>query len=105
MMMEEFEYRSLLRQLNEEHRLIFDDVMHRKQLYFDTSICLFLTRDVGIGKNFTLKFIIQGLLQLYNKNISFDLAKTKALLMTSIGKTTFNINNLTMHSKLNILVQ
>ncbi len=42
-MMEEFEYCILLRQLNEEQRLIFDDVMHRKQLYLDTSICLFLT--------------------------------------------------------------
>jgi hypothetical protein len=30
MMMEEFEYLGLLRQLNEEQRLIFDDVMHRK---------------------------------------------------------------------------
>jgi hypothetical protein len=29
-MMEKFEYRSSLRQLNEEKRLIFDDVMHRK---------------------------------------------------------------------------
>jgi hypothetical protein len=28
MMMEEFEYCSLLQQLNEEQRLIFDDVMH-----------------------------------------------------------------------------
>jgi len=32
MMMEEFEYCGLLKQLNEEQRLIFDDVMHRKQL-------------------------------------------------------------------------
>jgi hypothetical protein len=30
MMMEEFEYYSLFRQLNEEKRLIFDDVMHKK---------------------------------------------------------------------------
>jgi hypothetical protein len=28
MMMEEFEYHSLLKQLNEKQRLIFDDVMH-----------------------------------------------------------------------------
>jgi hypothetical protein len=34
-MMEKFEYRSLLRKLNEEQRLIFDDVMHGKQLYLD----------------------------------------------------------------------
>jgi hypothetical protein len=33
MMMEKFEYRIIFRQLNEEQRLIFDDVMHRKQLY------------------------------------------------------------------------
>jgi hypothetical protein len=30
MMMEIFEYHSLLKQLNEKKRLIFDDVMHRK---------------------------------------------------------------------------
>jgi hypothetical protein len=47
MMMKEFEYCILLKQLNEEQRLIFDDIMHRKQLYHDISICLFLTRGVG----------------------------------------------------------
>jgi hypothetical protein len=30
MMMKEFEYQNLLRQLNEEQRLIFNDVMHTK---------------------------------------------------------------------------
>jgi hypothetical protein len=60
MMMEEFEYLSLFKQPNEEQILIFDDVMHRKQLYPNTSICLFLIRGVGIGKKFTLKLIIQG---------------------------------------------
>jgi hypothetical protein len=30
MMMEEFEYRNSFKQLNEEQRLIFDDVMHKK---------------------------------------------------------------------------
>jgi hypothetical protein len=62
MMMEEFEYHSLLIKLNEEQRLIFHDIMHRKKLYPDTPICLFLTRGVRTGKTFTLKFIIQGLL-------------------------------------------
>jgi len=102
--MEEFEYHNLFKQLNEEQRLIFDDIMHRKQLYLDTPICLFLTRDVGTSKTFTLKFIIQGLLRLYNKNVSFDLTKTKVLFMASISKVTFNINGLTIHSTLNILV-
>jgi len=60
---------------------------------------------VGTGKTFTLKFIIQGLLQLYNKNISSNLTKTKALLMVSTCKVSFNINGLTIHLVLNILVQ
>jgi hypothetical protein len=42
MMMEQFEYCGLLGQLNEEKRLIFDDVMHKKQLNLNTPICLFL---------------------------------------------------------------
>jgi hypothetical protein len=47
MMMEEFEYYSLLKQLNEEE--IF---MNRKQLYHDTSICLFLTKVLELEKLF-----------------------------------------------------
>jgi hypothetical protein len=78
--------------------------MHRKQLYHDTLICLFLTGGVGTGKTFRLKFIIQGLLWLYNRDMSFDLTKTKALLMASMGKIAFNINGLVIHSTLNIII-
>ncbi len=101
-MMEEFEYRNLFKQLNEEQILIFDDVMHRNQLYPNTSICLFLIRGAGIGKKITLKLIIQGSWWLYNRDISFDLTKTKALLMTSIRKIAFSIDGSTIHSTLNI---
>ncbi len=66
------------------------------QLYFDIPICLFLTRGAKTGKTFTLKLIIQILLQLNNKNISFDLTKTKALVMASTSKTAFNIDSLTI---------
>jgi hypothetical protein len=54
--------------------------MHSKQLYFDIPICLFLTRGVGTNKKFTLKLIIQRLLWLYNRDMSFDLTKTKVYL-------------------------
>jgi hypothetical protein len=80
-MMEEFEYLILFKQLNEEKRLIFDDIIHRKQLYPYSLIHLFLTRGAQTNKTFTLKLIIQGLLQLYNTNMSFDLTKIKALFM------------------------
>jgi len=79
--------------------------MRRKQLYLNIPICLFLARGFGTSKTFTLKLIIQGFLWLYNKNISFNWTKTKALLMASIGKCTFNIDGLIIHLTLNILVQ
>jgi hypothetical protein len=44
--------------------------MRKKKLYLDILICLFLARGVGTSKTFTLKLIIQGLLRLYNKDIS-----------------------------------
>ncbi len=100
--MEEFEYCNLFKQLNEEQKVIFDDVMHRKQLYLNTPICLFLIGGARTSKTFALKFIIQGLLQLYNKGISSDLTKTRALVTTSIGKVSFNIDGLTIHLSLNI---
>jgi len=62
MMIEELEYHFLLRQLNEEQKLIFDDVMHRKPLYLVTLICLFFIGGARTSKTFTLKLIIQGLL-------------------------------------------
>jgi hypothetical protein len=66
-------------------------------------LCFFFTSGVGINKTFTLKLIIQGLLQLYNRNMSHDLTKTKALLMASTNK--FAFNTLIIHSTLNIDVQ
>jgi hypothetical protein len=60
---------------------------------------------VGTGKTFTLKLIIQDLLRLYNKDISFNLTKTKVLFMASTSIITCNINVLTIHSTLNKPVQ
>ncbi len=76
-----------------------------KKIIFNSPICLFLMRGVGIGKTFTLKLIIQRLLWLHIKNTSSNLITINALLMASIGKTTFNIDDLAIHSTLNIFVQ
>ncbi len=78
------------RQLNEEQRLIFDDIMYRKQKYPNILIHIFLTRSAQIGKTFTLKLMIQRLLQIYNKDLSSNLTKIKALFMASTCKTIFN---------------
>ncbi len=44
MMMEEFEYCNLLKQLNEKQRLIFDDVMYKKNYIFIYQFVYFLQR-------------------------------------------------------------
>jgi len=56
MNMKKIEYYNLLKKLNENFKYIFDDVMHIKQLYPNTPICLFLTKGVRTSKKFTLKY-------------------------------------------------
>jgi hypothetical protein len=48
----------MLKQLNEEQRLIFDNIMYRKQMYHNILIHIFLTKGATIGK----KLMIQRLL-------------------------------------------
>jgi hypothetical protein len=85
--------------------LIFDNIMYRKQMYHNIPIHIFLTRSIGTNKKNSLKLIIQGLLWLYNKDLSLNLTKIKALFMTSIGKATFNIDGQMIHSTLNFPIQ
>jgi hypothetical protein len=47
---------------------------------------------VGIGKTFVLPLINQGLKQLYNKDLSLVLTKTKVLPMAFTCKVAFNID-------------
>jgi hypothetical protein len=46
-----------------------------EKMYLNISIHLFLTKGVGIGKKFISKLVLQGLLQLCNKNLSLYLIK------------------------------
>ncbi len=65
-------------------------------IYPNQPIHLFLTRRACTSKTFTLLFI-QGFLKHYNKQLSFDPLKQKTLLMAYLGKTTFNIDGITVH--------
>ncbi len=64
-------------------------------MYLNIPIHIFLTRGSRTGKTFTLKLIIQGLLHLYNEDLSSNLIKIKALPMASTCKVTFNIDDQT----------
>jgi len=72
-MMEEFEYCGLFKQLNEE--FFFFMMFRIQKFYLNTLICLFFTKPISSNKTFTLKFMIQRILWLYNRDISFDLIK------------------------------
>jgi hypothetical protein len=59
MIMNELEYRNMLRQLTKEQRLIFDDIVYRKNIYHNIPIHIFFIGGARIGKSFTLKLVIQ----------------------------------------------
>lgn len=80
------------RQLNEEKILLLI-ISCIKKMYLNIPIHLFMIGGVGSSKNFIFKLIIQGLLRLYNKDLSSDLTKIKAILIESKYKITFNIDN------------
>jgi hypothetical protein len=58
---------------------------------------LFFIGGVGIGKNFTSMFLIQGLVHFYNKHPELNMSKKKTLLMAYIEKVAFNIDGTTIH--------
>ena len=78
--------------------------MHKKRLYCDFPLRLFLTVGVETDKTFTLKLIVQDLIRLCNKSIYAKFPNVKAWLITSISKATFNIDGLIIHSTPNIHV-
>jgi hypothetical protein len=54
MMMNLFEYYNVIKQLNDEKRLIFDDIMYRKKSYPNSPICFLFTRGARTSKFYTL---------------------------------------------------
>jgi len=56
--------------------------MFRRKKNPNEPLHLFIIGGVGIGKNFMLMLLIQGLVHFYNKHLELDLFKKKALLMT-----------------------
>jgi ribosomal protein L27 len=63
--------------------LIFDDFMYREKKNLNEKTHLFITKNVNIGKNFTIMFLIQVLLHFYNKHLQLNpLRKTFCVLHT-----------------------
>ncbi len=71
--------------------------MYMKRMHLNQPIHLFFKGGASTNKTFTLMLLIQGFLKHYNRKLSFDPLKQKAILMAYIGKTTFNIDGTTIH--------
>jgi hypothetical protein len=95
------EFHSLLEKMNNEQCFIFDDVMYGKNNP-NEPIHLFIIGSAGIDETFTLMLLIQALIHFYNRHPHSNPLKKKALLMAYIGKSTFNIDEITIHSSLSI---
>ncbi len=67
-------------------------------------IHLFITRGVGTNRTFALMFLIQTLICFYNRHPNLDPLKKMTLFMAYARKTTLNIDGITIHSSLSILV-
>jgi len=65
--------------------------MYMKRMHLNQPIHLFFKGGASTNKTFTLMLLIQGFLKHYNRKLSFDPLKQKAILMAYIGKVTFNI--------------
>jgi hypothetical protein len=75
--------------------------MYRKKNPIEPNY-LSITGDVGTSKNLTLVFQIQALICFYNRHLQSNPLKKKVLFMAYTGKTTFNIDGITIHSSLSI---
>jgi len=93
-----------MKKINEEWRLIVDDIIYKKHKYPLKTLHIFLIGHVGIGKIFTLMCIIQNMLRYYIRDISnVDPLKPKIMKLTYTEKTTFNINAMNIIQHLQFL--
>jgi hypothetical protein len=57
MMMDESKYWSMFKQLNEKQRLIFGNIMHRKEMYFNIPIHIFFSLVLPLGSKRVILFL------------------------------------------------
>jgi len=91
-------FSSQMKQFNIELKDIIDDMLHKKSKHPTKSLHIFLIGGASTRKTFTLMCIIQNMLQHYIRNIILaNPLKPKIMKLTYTSKTTFNINNTTIH--------
>ena len=83
--------------LNKEQQAIVKDIAIRKLKKTDKPLYLFLTGGAGTGKTFTSKAIFQMLIRIYDSHHTIDPLKPKGLILSYIGKASYNADRTTVH--------
>ena len=96
--LEDNKFYNIRRQLNKEQAAIVKDILTRNKRAPNEPIYLFLTGGMRTRKTFTAKVLFQSLVRMYNNIIEYDPHKIKGLIKTYIGKATFNVGGVTLHS-------
>ncbi len=92
------EFSTNIKNLNDEQRLLIDDIVYKTNKYHSKPLCVFLIGGAWTGKFFTLMCIIQNMLRYYIKDITnVDLLKPNVMKLVYTGKVAFNIDGMTIH--------
>jgi hypothetical protein len=97
-LIENNEYHIIRCMLNHEQQTIVKDIVLKKCLNMNNHMHVFLTGGAGTRNTFTAKELFQMLIRIYDSNNSSDPMKPKGLIVSYIGKATYNVGGTTVHS-------
>ncbi|XP_054166272.1 uncharacterized protein LOC128963769 [Oppia nitens] len=96
---DEDEYRKMMRSLNIEQRNITMDILHRFKTG-KTPFNIILMGSAGVGKSHVLKCIYQSIIRFINTIQGTDLDSIKILITAYTGKAAWNVDGITLHAAL-----
>ena len=97
----DYEYRALVRSLNEKQRQFFYHVLHPIKTS-DDPLRLFLSGDAGVGKSTVTKALYEALIRYLNSVAGENPDDIKVLKTAPTGKAAFNITGNTLHAAFKI---
>lgn len=95
--MNDFAYREIIRDLNEQQKEFFNHVLHWLKTKTEP-LYAFLSGGAGVGKSVLTRALYQALLKFYSHRIHENPDNIHVMLCAPTGKAAHNINGTTLHS-------
>ena len=95
-------YRSNVRSLNAEQRLIFDHVLHWLKRSAEEPLHIFLSGGAGVGKSVVTRVIYQAAARWFRSGPSDNPLSRKVLLVAPTGSAAFTVGGQTIHTGVRI---